>query len=411
MQGFLELAERSRVQGGAIEKMFSFTEREFIPVMLGGDINTYSMARAFYEQYQVKSYIFGKYASGPSWGSRIIEYSADPAIETDEGFLRIVNGFAASHPEKKILLIGCGDSYVSLISKHKEELAGNIVAPYIDPELMTELQMKESFYALCDRYGIDHPGTIIYEPSMGTEFEMDFGYPCILKPSNGIMYWEHPFEGQNKVFTIASRPELESTIKKIYDAGYEDTLIIQDRIPGNDEYMYVLSSYSNSEGRVQMMCLGHVLLEEHTPHGLGNHAVIITEFNEELMAKARKLLEELRYVGFSNFDIKYDSRDGKFKFFEINTRLGRSNYYVTGAGFNVTRYVVEDYIYDRRGELELCRDEHLWMVVPKGVALKYVKQPENVSKIKELSAAGKSVNPIFMKGDLAPGRRFAMTKN
>ena len=30
-----------------------FTEREFIPVLLGGDINAYSVARAFYEEYQV----------------------------------------------------------------------------------------------------------------------------------------------------------------------------------------------------------------------------------------------------------------------------------------------------------------------------------------------------------------------
>ena len=28
-----------------------FKDREFIPVLLGGDINTYSVARAFYEQY------------------------------------------------------------------------------------------------------------------------------------------------------------------------------------------------------------------------------------------------------------------------------------------------------------------------------------------------------------------------
>ena len=45
-----------------------FKDREFIPVLLGGDINTYSVARAFYEQYQVKTYIFGKFATGPSYG-------------------------------------------------------------------------------------------------------------------------------------------------------------------------------------------------------------------------------------------------------------------------------------------------------------------------------------------------------
>lgn len=77
-------------------------------------------------------------------------------------------------------------------------------------------------------------------------------------------------------------------------------LIIQDMIPGNDEYMRVLTSYSDRDGKVKMMCLGHVLLEEHTPHGLGNHAVIITEPNKELMGRVKNLLEDLHYVGFSN---------------------------------------------------------------------------------------------------------------
>ena len=56
--------------------------------------------------------------------------------------------------------------------------------------------------------------------------------------------------------------------------------------------MRVLTNYSDCHGQVKMMCLGHVLLEEHTPHGLGNHAVIITEHNEELAATFKKLLEE-----------------------------------------------------------------------------------------------------------------------
>ena len=130
-------------------------------------------------------------------------------------------------------------------------------------------------------------------------------------------------------------------------------------IPGNDEYMRVLTSYSDRNGKVKMMCLGHVLLEEHTPHGLGNHAVIITEPNEELMMKVKNLLEDLHYVGFSNFDIKYDRRDGKYRFFEINTRQGRSNYYVTGSGFNVAKYVVEEYVYGKELPLELAKEEHL----------------------------------------------------
>lgn len=48
-----------------------FTEREFIPVLLGGDINAYSVARAFYEEYQVKSLVFGKYQTGPRTAARL----------------------------------------------------------------------------------------------------------------------------------------------------------------------------------------------------------------------------------------------------------------------------------------------------------------------------------------------------
>ncbi len=43
----------------------NFKERDFIPMLFGGDINTYSVARAFYERYKVKSYTFGKFATGP----------------------------------------------------------------------------------------------------------------------------------------------------------------------------------------------------------------------------------------------------------------------------------------------------------------------------------------------------------
>lgn len=388
-----------------------FVNREFIPVMLGGDINTYSVARAFYEQYQVKSYIFGKYPSGPSYNSRIIEYAPNPKIDTDEVFLNTVNTFAAKHADKKIVLVGCGDSYVALISKHKKELAENIIAPYIDFELMDSLQHKELFYQLCEKHGVDYPGTLIYEPSMGYDFDVEFMYPVILKPSDSVKYWEHPFPTQNKVYTIKDRAELEKVIRQIYDAGYPDKLVIQDMIPGNDEYMRVLTSYSDRNGKVKMMCLGHVLLEEHTPHGIGNHAVIITEPQEELMMRVKSLLEDLHYVGYSNFDIKYDKRDGKYKFFEINTRQGRSNFYVTGSGFNVAKYIVEEYVYGKELELELAKEEHLWLVVPKAVAFKYVKEEENLAKLRRLFAEKKYVNPIFMKGDLKPKRFYAMAKN
>lgn len=39
-------------------------EKEFMCVLLGSDINTYSMARAFHEEYGIKSRVMGKFLQG-----------------------------------------------------------------------------------------------------------------------------------------------------------------------------------------------------------------------------------------------------------------------------------------------------------------------------------------------------------
>ncbi len=231
----------------------------------------------------------------------------------------------------------------------------NVIAPYIDFELMDRLQQKELFYRLCREHDIDFPDTLVFRHGMDLDFELPFSFPVILKPSNSVMYWEHEFPTQEKVYKIDNDKKLKDTIRQIYDAGYTDSLIIQDTIPGNDEFMRVLTCFSGKDKKVKMMCLGHVLLEEHTPHGSGNHAVIITEPQEELMTKVKNLLETIGYVGFSNFDIKYDVRDNRYKFFEINTRQGRSNYYVTGSGFNVARYFVEEFVYNKEIPFQDCK--------------------------------------------------------
>lgn len=387
-----------------------FKDREFLPVILGSDINTYSVARAFYEEYQVKSVVIGKYKSGPSNGSLMINYIEDVNIDQDSTFLKRIHQLSKEYKNKKIILLGAGDNYINMITKNRKQLPENIIVPFIPYELMNNLQKKDYFYALSEEVGVDYPDTLLVSKEMGLNFEVPFEYPVILKSSESIHYWDYPFEGQEKVYIIQNREELNRTVEMIFNSGYPEKLIIQDMIPGNDEYMYVLTSYSDQSGKVVMMCLGNVLLEEHTPLGKGNHAVIITDHNAELMKQAKEFLENIHYVGFSNFDIKYDYRDGKYKFFEINTRQGRSNYYVTASGFNVARYLVEDYIYNNKMELELSKEPHLWMVVPKKVAFKYVKQEKNVKRMDQLIREGKVVNPLFYKPDRSLHRNLRMLK-
>ena len=99
------------------------------------------------------------------------------------------------------------------------------------------------------------------------------------------------------------------------------------------------------------------------------------------------------------------------KVFEINTRQGRSNFYVTGAGANVAKYFVEDYIYNREIEFTGVDNENLWMVVPKGVAFKYIKPEVYRNRMKKLIKEGKWVNPLYYSEDNGFKRRLRLLKS
>ena len=386
-------------------------KKAFVPLLFAGDINVYSLARAFHEAYGIKPYAYGKYQTGPCWESKIMHYRANPRADEKDTFIRLVSEFAREHEKIQVLLMGCGDSYVQLISENREHFPENVVVPYFPADMMNDLIHKEKFYAMCEKVGVDYPDTFVHRKEMGHDFTLPFGGPFIIKPSNGIEYWRHPYPTQKKVYKEDTIDDVKRVLDDIYGAGYEDSVIIQNFIPGDDTYMRVLTNYSDKHGKVKLMCLGHVLLEEHTPHGLGNHAVILTEANEELQERYKTLLEEMGYVGFSNFDIKYDQRDGKYKAFEINTRQGRSNFYVTGAGANIAEYVVKDWIYDEPLNFRAVNQESLWLVVPKGVAFRYIKPKKYQERMKQQIRLGNVVNPLYYGPDNGLKRRLRLFKS
>ena len=348
------------------------SENKFQPLLFGGDINVYSVARAFHEAYGVKSIVYGKYVSFPCSYSSIIEYRPCVDNEDPDTFLRNVKQVAAECAGMDVILVGCGDSYVKLAAHLRDQFPSNVKCNYITGEMMDMLTDKEQFYQLCDKYGIDHPATFVYDASLGHDFALPWGVPYIAKPADGVAYWATGHDELKKVYICKSWEELLAALDEVYAAGYPGKMILQEFIPGDDTYMRVLTNYSDTHGRVKLMCLGHVLLEEHSPHGIGNHAVIITEHDQTLCDSIRAMLEDLGYVGFSNFDIKYDMRDGKYKAFEINTRQGRSNYYVTGSGHNIAKYLVGDLLEGEDLPLTVVQSESIWRMIPRQLALTFI---------------------------------------
>ena len=376
-----------------------FVEQVFRPVILGGDITAYSLVRSFYEQYKVKSLVVNMSHGGAVARSRLCDVLTYEKLENKDVLLAALEEVGRKYGDKKLIVFGCGDWYVRMLIENKASLSRYYVIPYIDEALMNRIVLKDKFYAICDELDIPHPRTFVYDCKEKTPLTYDFDYPIIAKTANSAMYHYSKFPGTKKVFKFNSKAELEQMLANLAGSSYDYKFLIQEYIPGEDSNMRVLTCYSDQNAKVRFAALGHVLLEEHTPSALGNPCCIFNEVNEEVVAQATRFLEHVGYTGYSNFDLKYDPRDGKFKFFEINIRLGRSNYYVTGSGFNTVKLIVEDLIFGREIPYHIADQDNLFTFVPNSVIKKYVADDAARAKALELIKKGRWCNPLFCKDD------------
>ena len=375
---------------------------EFLPIILGGDITTYSLARSFHEEYGVKSVAVSMLKSIMISHSSIIENIVVPDMDSKEHFVQRLIEIAKRYPGKKLLLMACGDWYVRMIVENRAALEEYYVVPYIGEELLNRLVLKDSFYRICDEVGVPYPKTFVYDCKDPQPLDFDFSYPVIAKPASSAAYHYAKFEGKKKVFRMKSEEELSAMLDKLRASGYDYKFLIQDTIPGLDYNMRILTCYCDRHGKVRFFSSGHVLLEDNAAMGVGNPVAIINDVNREIMENARRLLEHVGYTGFANFDIKYDERDGSFRFFEINTRLGRSYFYVTGSGFNAVKWIVDDLIYEKDFDDEPViadNEDSLYTVVPKDVLMNYVKDDALRQRVKELYAKGCVHDPLSYKGE------------
>lgn len=381
----------------------------FIPVIVGTDMNAYNMAISFHEEYNIKPILVGREPLSFTQLSTIPScIELHPQLGEAETFVRFLKDVSEKHaePGKEMLLIGTNDLYVRLIIENADQLRKHYVFNYIQEPLMNDLLVKSNFYKLCEENGIDVPNTYFYSCKDDQKFTEEVMFPVIIKPSNGVEYYKNPFAGQQKIYKVESEEEIQSVIQEIKASGYREDLIIQDYIPGDDTFMWDSVFYVNSRGNSELITFAQVVLQEHTVTAIGNYTAVITRYHEEMMMKLKGFLEAINYVGYANFDLKYDERDGKFKVFEVNIRQGRSSYYVTACGHNMAKYFVDDLIHQKEKELTLLNEPFLFTVVPKIVLRKFVANQEIRNEVNQLLKARKYVNPLFYKKDYSFKRKL-----
>lgn len=354
-------------------------KNDFIPIILGTDINAYGTARSFHEAYGLTSRVLGSFPLSFTKHSKICQVETTKGFNTSRVFLKVMleKGKEWSKEGKKLLVVPCSDGYVELMTKHQDELKKYFTFNLIQEDLRQKLENKIDFYNICEEFGLDYPTTFVVDQENFEDFRID-QYPVALKANDSISYTKLKFEGKKKAYKIKSQEELTKTLRTIYQAGYLGEMIIQDFIPGNSDQMAVVNFYVNQQRKVTFGSFGKCILDEVIPESIGNYNAVICEDHPEIYEQYKKFLEKINYRGFANFDIKYDIRDGKYKVFEINIRQGRASYYMNAGGNNYIIPLVEDLVgnVEREKPHFTGRGEKLWLYCDPSLIEKYASEED-----------------------------------
>jgi len=396
-------------------------EQPFVPVVLGGDIGTYSLAREFHEAYGAVTVVVPAGPNGVIEHSVAIDLRPSGSVTDDETLLQHLLTLGADltkEQQRPLLLLGSLDLHVTFLARHKNRLEPLFTVPYPDEATILAGALKQNFAELCKELDLPTPFTLVIDPAGGTaQLPEDLPFPLIGKPADSSAWVGASFPGKRKVHTLADRAELDELLDHLAGSGYTEPFILQERIPGGDEQMRLCTFFADHTGAVTFAGYGEVVVEEHSPKVLGNSAGIVTAQNPDVVEAGRKLLQRLGWRGFAMVDAKLDPRDGVVKLFELNPRLGRNHYYLTAAGMNPVRFYVRDFLgteYDdvRLPEALAPRDaagtqvlavEHLYTVLPHGL-LKRFARGEVGERARALLKARKVSDPLRYRAERHPRR-------
>lgn len=367
---------------------------DFDLVLLGTDIGMYALARAFHERYGMSSTLIAKVVAGPVKNSSFIDtIEIGEQAERADTLAEIQRqGEKRKAAGRKTLLMYNSDGFARMVTDNEEFLSQWFVVTAINNDVLDIVADKIEFGRVCDQLDIPTPRTLIQDfanaDSPDWEIkDVDLTFPVVAKPAVGGEFEGLRFEGKKKIYEVETPEELVQIFHQVRDAGYRNRFVVQELIPGDDTAMRSITAYVDQRGEVTLLATAQVLLQEHTPLAIGNPAAMITTPYPDLMAQAERLLKHVNYRGFANFDVKVDPRDGVGKFFEVNPRIGRNNYYVTAAGANVAEFITADLIEERPMEQVVVRNEILYSVVPMVLLRRYLN-PEMKALVKRVTRKG-----------------------
>jgi len=252
-------------------------------------------------------------ASDPVLYSRYPAQTIAVSGGNDEDKERHVLKILNSLPNNDSVLMATSDRLVSLISDHRNDLHNKFHFKLPSKETLDALNDKSKEIGLIESLGFDVPKTIVELPATPDSLEQHLRFPIIFKPHSFSK--QEIFTAKNEV--VQNRIELHAFYRRWEDAL--PALLAQEVITGPDSLSWICSCTFDQN---------HLLLDcgikqklRALPAHFGGSCYAVSRENTEILDLARELGARLKYVGHAGIEFRWDNRDQRFKYIELNPRI------------------------------------------------------------------------------------------
>lgn len=264
----------------------------------------------------------------PGFRSRYCRASLCPhPVTAPEELLAALQREAARQPAPRVLY-ACADEYVEFVSRFRDQLQEGyrFVLP---PRPLTEAILdKEAQLRLVSEAGVAVPALRVLDDGVDVAgLAGGLRYPVFVKPTRGYQ-WRAIFK--DKGIKVLNPAELVSAWDRI--RPHRMRVLVQEIVPGPCTRNVEVSVYADRSGRI--LASETIRKERQYPSEFGFGTLIDSAHNAEVEGFTATLLRKLGWRGYANVEFKYDDRDARYKFIEVNARLWQHCSHAEWGGVN-----------------------------------------------------------------------------
>jgi D-aspartate ligase len=317
----------------------------------------------------------------------VSEVVHSPAPEAEDQFV----GLLIKNADRwaGALILETADSAAIVLSKNKEILSKYYRIATPDGSVLSIFVEKEKTYALAKEYNIPHPKSITLSGWKDLNEISEILYPCILKP---VRSFEFTSIFHVKNFEVNNDRELKEKYKLCLDA--DQSMILQEIVPGPDDNLYKMQGYVNRQGKLLGKFFYRKLRQNPPQFGIARVG-ISTERYPQVEQLTEELLHRSNYRGYFSIEFKLDPRDGQLKLIENNCRMPRSGMLAIACGVNFPWLMYQDLVLNQQSDVTQYKTGAYWIDVWSDISNSLFRHHQEEIRLRDYIGPYLSRNKVF----------------